>query len=82
MKIKLLEKIIKYRLSYSGAKETDLLYKKYFLSNLHKYEEKDLKLLKKLLDKYSDNQIYSFLINETVPPYKFNKLFIKFLNEK
>ena len=31
MKINYIEKILKYRLSYSGTKETDILYKKLIL---------------------------------------------------
>ena len=38
-KIEVLKKTIIYRLSYSGTKETDILYKKMILSNLNVHQE-------------------------------------------
>ena len=55
-----LKKTIKYRLSYSGTKETDLLYKSVFIENFDLFNENDLILIKKLFDNYSDNEIYFF----------------------
>ena len=64
MKINSLKKIIKYRLSYSGIKETDFLYNNYFLKNFTKFNENDLNLIKYLLDNYSDREIYSFILEK------------------
>ena len=42
MKLNSLKKIIKYRSTYSGTKETDILYEKYFIKNLKKFTENEL----------------------------------------
>ena len=52
MTLNSLKKIIKYRSNYSGTKETDILYKKYFINNLNKFTENELKLLKSVFDIY------------------------------
>ena len=44
-----LKKTIKYRVSYSGTKETDILYKRYFINQLDKFTEKDLEDIKSYL---------------------------------
>jgi len=77
MTINSLKKIIKYRLSYSGTKETDILYNNYFLKKLDNLDGKDLSLLMDLLDIYSDIDIYLILTNKKKPLKKFNKLFQK-----
>ena len=61
MTLNSLKKIIKYRSNYSGTKETDILYKKYFINNLNKFTENELKLLKSVLDIYSDSEIYGII---------------------
>ena len=43
MTLNSLKKIIKYRSNYSGTKETDILYKKYFINNLNRFSENELK---------------------------------------
>ena len=77
MTINSLKKIIKYRLSYSGTKETDILYNNYFLKKLNYLDEEDLNLLVDLLDIYSDRDMYLILTNKKKPLKKFNKLFKK-----
>tara|TARA_Y100001970_G_scaffold286643_1_gene409339 strand:+ start:3463 stop:3708 length:246 start_codon:yes stop_codon:yes gene_type:complete len=72
-----LKKIIKYRSTYSGTKETDLLYEKYFIKNLNDFNENQLHLLKSLFDIYSDDEIYDILTNKSKPKPKFKKLFDK-----
>ena len=52
MTLNSLKKIIKYRSNYSGTKETDILYKKYFIKNLNKFSDKELRLLKSVFDIY------------------------------
>ena len=66
MKLNLLKKIIKYRSTYSGTKETDILYKKYFINNLDKFNINELKLLKSIFDIYSDDEIYDILTNKII----------------
>ena len=80
MALNSLKKIIKYRSTYSGTKETDILYKKYFINNLHNFNEKELNLLKSLFDIYSDDEIYDILTNKAKVNLKFKKLFDKIYN--
>ena len=82
MKSNYLEKILKYRLSYSGTKETDILYKKLILGKLNNFQNEELNLLISLFDEYSDDDIFCFLTNNEDPPIKFKKLISKILNEK
>tara|TARA_B110000014_G_scaffold258055_1_gene243593 strand:+ start:176 stop:424 length:249 start_codon:yes stop_codon:yes gene_type:complete len=77
MKLNLLKKIIKYRSTYSGTKETDILYKKYFINNLDKFNINELKLLKSIFDIYSDDEIYDILTNKIIVNSKFKKIFEK-----
>ena len=76
-----LKKTIKYRVSYSGTKETDILYKRYFINQLDKFSEKDLEEIKLLFNQFSDNEIYDFLTSKITIPIKFEGIFKKILNE-
>jgi len=82
MNVNYLEKILKYRLSYSGTKETDILYKKLILGKLHNFKNEELNLLILLLKEYSDDDIFTFLTNTVEPPIKFKSLISKILYEK
>tara|TARA_B100001540_G_C15504769_1_gene505256 strand:+ start:31 stop:276 length:246 start_codon:yes stop_codon:yes gene_type:complete len=77
MELNSLKKIIKYRSTYSGTKETDILYKKYFINNLNKLNKNELNLLKSLFDIYSDDEIYNILTKKVKANLKFKKLFDK-----
>ena len=77
-----LKKTIKYRVSYSGTKETDILYKKYFINQLDKFSEKDLEDIKSLFNQFSDNEIYDFLTSKVTIPLGFKAIFNKILNEE
>ena len=77
-----LKKTIKYRVSYSGTKETDILYKRYFINQLDKFSEKDLEDIKSMFNQFSDNEIYDFLTSKVVIPLEFKKIFNKILNEE
>ena len=77
-----LKKTIKYRVSYSGTKETDILYKKYFLDDFDKFNYEELIEIKHLFDSYSDNEMYDFLTNLNEIPNKYQNLFKKILDEK
>ena len=76
-----LKKTIKYRGSYSGTKETDILYKRYFINQLDKFSEKDLEQIKSLFNQFSDNEIYDFLTSKVTIPLGFKEIFNKILNE-
>ena len=77
-----LKKTIKYRVSYSGTKETDILYKRYFINQLDKFNEKDLEKIKSLFNQFSDNEIYDFLTSKVAIPLEFKEIFNKILNEE
>ena len=77
-----LKKTIKYRVSYSGTKETDILYKRYFINQLDKFTEKDLEDIKSLFNQFSDNEIYDFLTHKVTIPSGFKGIFNKILNEE
>ena len=77
MTLNSLKKIIKYRATYSGTKETDILYEKYFIRNLDNFNEKELKTLRSVFDNYSDDEIYSILTKTLKPQNKFKKFFDK-----
>ena len=75
MKLNLLKKIIKYRSSYSGTKETDIMYEKYFIRNLEKFNKNELNLLLSVFDYYSDDLIFQILTKKIKPDNKFKRLF-------
>ena len=77
-----LKKTIKYRVSYSGTKETDILYKRYFINQLDKFSEKDLEDIKSIFNQFSDNEIYDFLTSKVAIPVEFKEIFNKILNEE
>ena len=77
-----LKKTIKYRVSYSGTKETDILYKRYFINHLDKFSEKDLRDIKSIFNQFSDNEIYDFLTSKVAIPLEFKEIFNKILNEE
>ena len=77
-----LKKTIKYRVSYSGTKETDILYKRYFINQLDKFSEKDLVDIKSIFNHFSDNEIYDFLTSKVAIPLEFKEIFNKILNEE
>ena len=77
MTLNSLKKIIKYRSTYSGTKETDILYKEYFIKNLDKFSEHEMKLLKSVFDVYSDDEIYNILTKKKPANIKFKLLFEK-----
>ena len=77
MTLNSLKKIIKYRSTYSGTKETDILYKEYFIKNLDKFSKHEMKLLKSVFDIYSDDEIYNILTKKKPANIKFKILFEK-----
>ena len=77
-----LKKTIKYRVSYSGTKETDILYKRYFINQLDKFTEKDLEDIKSIFNQFSDNEIYDFITSKAAIPLEFKEIFNKILDEQ
>ena len=75
MKLNSLKKIIKYRSSYSGTKETDIMYDRYFIRNLEKFNKNELNLLVSVFDYYSDDLIFQILTKKIKPDNKFKSLF-------
>ena len=75
MKLNSLKKIIKYRSSYSGKKETDIMYERYFIRNLEKFNKNELNLLISVFDYYSDDLIFQILTKKIKPNNKFKSLF-------
>ena len=76
-----LKKIIKYRLSYSGTKETDILYKKMILDRIEMFNNKELLLLSDLFKEISDTDIFDILTNKLKRPKKYHGLMNKIINE-
>jgi succinate dehydrogenase flavin-adding protein (antitoxin of CptAB toxin-antitoxin module) len=76
-----LKKIIKYRISYSGMKETDIIYQKLIINKLDLLNQDELKLLSELFNEISDADIFSMLTNKIIKVEKFNNLIIKILDE-
>ena len=77
MKLNSLKKIIKYRSSYSGTKETDIMYERYFIRNLEKFNKNELNLLVSVFDYYSDDLIFQILTKKIKPDNQFKSLFDK-----
>ena len=75
MKLNSLKKIIKYRSSYSGTKETDIMYERYFIRNLEKFNKNELNLLVSVFEYYSDDLIFQILTKKIKPDNKFKSLF-------
>jgi succinate dehydrogenase flavin-adding protein (antitoxin of CptAB toxin-antitoxin module) len=77
----ILIKIIKYRLSYSGTKETDILYKKMILDKIEIFDNEELHLLSGLFNEISDTDIFNILTNKSEKPKKYHALMSKIINE-
>ena len=77
----ILKKIIKYRLSYSGMKETDIIYQKLILNKLEFLNEDELKLLSELFNEISDFDIFNILTKKIPSSRKFKNLIYKILDE-
>ena len=78
--IKNLKKQIIYRCTYSGSKENELLYKKFFLNNLDKFNYSELNQIYIIFNNLSDPEIYNILLGKKNPPVKFINLFKKLMN--
>ena len=77
----LLRKLIKYRISYSGMKETDIVYQRLIAKKLDNLNLNELKLLSVLFTEISDSDIFNMLTNQIPKKEKFKDLINKILNE-
>ena len=76
-----LKKIIRYRLSYSGTKETDIIYNKMISNKLDNLSKEELFLLSNLFKDISDIEIFNILTNKAIKPPKYKDLINKIINE-
>ena len=76
--IEILKKQILYRSSYTGTKETDLLFKKFIANKINNFTHKELVQLSSLFNEISDADILLILTKKIKPhpnyKYLFNKL--------
>ena len=76
--IEILKKQILYRSSYTGTKETDLLYKKFITNKINNFTHQELIQLSSLFNEISDTDILLILTRKIKPhsnyEYLFNKL--------
>lgn len=76
-KIKNLKKIIIYRITHTGTKESDLLFNKIIVNNIEKLNLNELQDLKNLFDNHSDQEIFFMIINNQYLDFRIKKLFSK-----
>ena len=75
--IKKLKKKIIYRCSYTGTKETDLLYQKLIVNKIDTLSHNELYQLSTLFNEVSDTDIFLILTNKKNPDNKYTNLFKK-----
>ena len=75
--IKKLKKQIIYRCSYTGTKETDLLYQKLIVKKIDTLSHNELHQLSTLFNEVSDIDIFLILTNKINPNNKYINLFKK-----
>ena len=75
--IKKLKKQIIYRCSYTGTKETDLLYQKLIVNKIDNLAPNELYQLSNLFNEVSDTDIFLILTNKKNPNSKYANLFKK-----
>ena len=75
--IKKLKKRIIYRCSYTGTKETDLLYQKLIVNKIDTLSNNELHQLSTLFNEVSDTDIFLILTNKINLNNKYTNLFKK-----
>ena len=78
--VKFLKKQVIYRCSYTGIKETDLLYKKIFLKKIDNFTYTDLSQILNIFKNFSDPELFVILTGKKNPPIKLKKIFKKLMN--
>ena len=77
----ILIKTIKYRLAYSGMKETDIIYKNIIIYKLNLLSENELKLLSNLFNEISDSEIFNWITKKIPSSEKYKNLINKITDE-
>ena len=72
-----LKKRIIYRCSYTGTKETDLLYQKLIVNKIDSLNFDELRQLSNLFNEVSDTDIFLILTNKINSNDKYDNLFKK-----
>ena len=75
--IKKLKKKIIYRCSYTGTKETDLLYQKLIVNKIDTLSHNELYQLSTLFNEVTDTDIFLILTNKINSNNKYTNLFKK-----
>ena len=75
--IKKLKKKIIYRCSYTGIKETDLMYQKLIVNKIDTLSHNELYQLSTLFNEVFDTDIFLILTNKKNPDKKYTNLFKK-----
>jgi len=75
--IKKLKKQIIYRCSYTGTKETDLLYQKLIVNKIDTLNHDELYQLSTLFNEVSDTDLFLILTNKINSHNKYTNLFKK-----
>ena len=70
-----------YRCSYSGTKETDLIYKKTILRKINQLNLSELKDLSSIFKVIPENKIFLILTGKLSPDEKYKKIFNKLIND-
>ena len=76
-KIKKLRKLIIYRVTHTGTKETDILFNQIIVENITKLDLNELEYLKKIFDNFTDNEIFLMIIKKKYKQNKIKKIFAK-----
>ncbi|MBG77264.1 MAG: hypothetical protein CFH22_00446 [Alphaproteobacteria bacterium MarineAlpha5_Bin12] len=71
-----LKKKILFRLIYTGTKESDILFKKYFINKIEDFNLEELNTIIQILSEFSDTEILSLLKKETI-----NNKYDSFINK-
>tara|TARA_Y100000590_G_C15642522_1_gene985558 strand:- start:448 stop:702 length:255 start_codon:yes stop_codon:yes gene_type:complete len=79
--INLLKKQVIYRCSYTGTKETDLIFKKFFLKKMNYFSKTELIEIIEIFTNYSDVEILSYLLGESKAPIKIKNIIKKLQND-
>ena len=77
--IEFLKKQILYRCSYTGTKETDLLYKKFIANKINNFTHQELVQLSTLFNEISDADILLILTKKIKPHSNYESLFNKLM---
>ena len=75
--INYLKKQIIYKCSYSGTKETDILYRKLFIKRINDFSKDELNLILELFNEFSDHEIFNILTKKTITKNKYSEILEK-----